>query len=133
MFRALIVFEPDPDRKFQMYRRCAQLLETPHQELNPEPYLLICRQLIFELGEIYFAMADIKMQKFNSRSGSMEAPDALTLNINKLLSMARFSFQAFLATLKDENGTFPERFTEDTCRPALLAILNLARMADKVT
>ena len=67
MYRSLIVFESDPDRKFQMYRRSAQLLEIPYNELNPQPYLLICRQLVFELGEIYFAMADLKLMKHKSR------------------------------------------------------------------
>jgi hypothetical protein len=28
-----------------MFRRSAQLLETPYQELNPEPYLLLSRQV----------------------------------------------------------------------------------------
>lgn len=77
----------------------------------------------------------VQRKKFNcicSRSGHIEGHDALTQNINKLIGMAQFSFLAFLSTLKDESGNFPTKFTADTCRPALLAILNLARMADKV-
>jgi hypothetical protein len=35
-------------------------------------------------------------------------------------------------TLRSESGQFPDTFNEDTCRPALIAILNLARLADKV-
>ena len=132
MYRALILFETDSDRKFQMYRRSAQLLEPIYKDLNPQPYLLICRQLTFELGEIYSAMADLKLSKFNSTPGHVDGHNALTNNINKLISMAQFSFLSFLGTLKTEEGTFPEKFSEDTCRPALLAMLNLARVADKV-
>ena len=132
MYRSLIVFETDFDRKFQMFRRSAQLLEGPYKDLNPQPYLLINRQLAFELGEIYFAMADLKLQKFNSRTGQEEEHDPLTQNINKLVGLSQFSFLAFLGTLQTEEGKFPETFSEDTCRPALLAMLNLARMADKV-
>jgi len=47
MYRALIAFETDHDRKFQMYRRSAQLLEPIFQDLNPQAYLLLCRQLVY--------------------------------------------------------------------------------------
>jgi hypothetical protein len=52
---------------FQILRRSAQLLEAVNSELNPEPYLLICRQLSFELGEIYLTMVDLKQQKLKAR------------------------------------------------------------------
>ena len=39
--------------------------------------------------------------------------------------------QEYLATLKKEDGTFPNVFNEDDVRPALVAYFRLARLFDK--
>ena len=59
----LIFFEPEEDRQFKMHKRRIDLLEGVYKELNPAMYKLLCRQLIFEIGETYSSMMDLKSAK----------------------------------------------------------------------
>lgn len=128
MYMCLIIFESDSDRKYQMLKRAAQLLEIPFKELNPQPYLLICRQIAFELGEIYSGMVDLKLAKLQSRSVELTTHDSTSENINKLISLSQHSYKTFVSLVQTEDGKYPV----ETCRPALLAMLNLARLANKI-
>ncbi len=53
------------DRQYQILKRAAELLDKPLKELNPAKYLVICRQLTYQLGEIYYDMMDVKMSKID--------------------------------------------------------------------
>lgn len=57
----LAYFEPEPDRKCKMHKRRVDLLEYPLNEFNEAMYLLVCRQLIYELAEAHENMMDIKL------------------------------------------------------------------------
>jgi hypothetical protein len=58
-------FEDNVDRQYQILKRAAELLDKPLKELNPAKYLVICRQLTYQLGEIYYDMMDVKMSKID--------------------------------------------------------------------
>ena len=46
-----------------MHKRRADLLDTVVKQLNPTYYLAACRQLWYELGDVYSTMLDIKLAK----------------------------------------------------------------------
>ncbi|XP_014674815.1 PREDICTED: KIF1-binding protein-like [Priapulus caudatus] len=57
----LTFFELDFERKSKMHKRRVNALRGVLGELNPHHYLLVCRQLTYEIAEAYGKMLDIKM------------------------------------------------------------------------
>ena len=57
---------------------------------------------------------------------------ALANKINALIRLSINNFKAFQETLKNSDGLgFPETFSEDTVRPALLSHFHMGRLCDK--
>lgn len=123
-------------------------------DLNSQYYLMIRRQLMFEIAETYNEMADLKLSRAN-RHGDTQSFDNHTIKkINHLCSssakwvlicvreedaflfhvliqprllLSRY-FQMFLDSLCSPEGKFPERLEEDVLRPALAAKFRVARL-----
>lgn len=57
-------------------------------ELNAQYYLMISRQLMFELAEIYNEMMDLKMSRANSQAGTQALDKHSIKKINYLCSSA---------------------------------------------
>lgn len=126
MYKHLLAFEDDDDRKCKMHRRRADLLEPLHRELHPDHYLLTIRQILFELGEIFSDMVDLKRQRWQTE----QANPKFLKKVNQLVNQAILYFQTFLDTMKVE-GKDPDKYNDDTVRPALLANFYLGRLASK--
>jgi len=126
MYKHLLSFEEDDDRKCKMHRRRADLLEPLYKELHPDHYLLTIRQILFELGEIFSDLVDLKRKRWQAE----QANQKFSKKVNQLTKQAVLYFQTFLDTMKVE-GKDPEKYNEDTVRPALLANFYLGRLASK--
>lgn len=126
MYKHLLAFEHDDDRKCKMHRRRADLLEPLYRELHPDHYLLTIRQILFELGEIFSDLVDLKRQRWQTEKTN---PKFLK-KVNTLVNQAILYFQTFLDTMKVE-GKDPEKYNDDSVRPALLANFYLGRLASK--
>ena len=125
LFRYLTAFEPDLERQCKMCKRRIDMLTEVLVELNPQHYLLICRQLTYEIASIYGDMADLKME--NIKTHHQDKPSMHQIKkINTLLKNSVKFFTHFLDSLKQE-GKFPEKFDESVLRVALLAHMYLAR------
>lgn len=130
MHKVLIFFEPEEERQFKMHKRRIDLLESVYKELNPQMYKLLCRQLVFEIGETYSAMMDLKSARV--RRGEGQPSPQLTAKINALVELGVNSFKQFLNLLKSSpDSELPKKFDLDVCRPALLAHFHLGRLSDK--
>lgn len=129
MHKILIYFETDLDRQYKMHKRRVDLLEPVYKELSVEIYTLLVRQLVFELAETYSAMMDIKIEQLRS-DPSTTTPAAIK-KINTLVELSANCFQTFLGTLSGPDGSIPEKYSEDTTRPALVAYFHLGRLYDK--
>ena len=127
MHKALVFFEPDEDRQFKMHKRRVDLLDAVYRELNRQVYRLLCRQLVFEIGETYSSMMDLKLAKHRENPSS--AP--LTAKVNALVELAANAFKQFVGLLKTTADEMPKTFDQDACRPALLAHFHLGRLCDK--
>jgi len=126
LYKHLIFFETDNDRKAKMHRRRADLLEVVLKELSETHYLLVVRQILFELGEIFSDMMDIKTKRWNEEPNNPHHAK----KVNLMVSQAIHYFTRFLDSMKVE-GKHPEKYNDDNARPALLARFHLGRLASK--
>lgn len=84
MTKILVFFEPDWDRKFKIHKRRLELLEGPLGELSPAHYLLLCRQLLFELGEVNESLMDVKLDQCKAQ-GQQVKNHCIALNLFNVL------------------------------------------------
>ena len=134
MHKVLVFFETDSDRQFKMQKRRVDLLEELVKELNMSVYKLLIRQVLFEIAEIYSAMMDLKLTKWQALQANHEMVQEniqLKNKINSLTSLSINNFTMFHETLKNSDGSLPKTFNEETVRPALLAYFHMGRLYDK--
>ena len=53
LYKLLSKFELDEELKCRMQKRRIDLLEEPSNSLNPQHYLMICRQMWYEIGTFF--------------------------------------------------------------------------------
>ncbi|XP_067129149.1 KIF-binding protein [Centruroides vittatus] len=130
LYKLLAFFESNADRQCKMHKRRIDLLEEILQQLNPQFYLLICRQLMFELAETYSEIMDIKLSIMKNDESRQSSSHAIK-KVNALIFKAVHYFEKFIDTLK-ENNKLPEKFAEDVVRPALVAHFCIGRLYSKL-
>ena len=131
LHKVLAFFESDPDRRLKIHKRRVDILETPLKELSVSHYLLICRQLYYELAEIYESMMDAKLDWMNRDEAARKTPQTVS-RINGYIDKAINFFITYLESLADaKTKKMPETFYADSTRPALVAYFHLARLWDK--
>lgn len=54
-------WEPNPDRQCRMHKRRLDMLREMLNALNPQHFLMLCRQLTFEMAETLQAMVTVKL------------------------------------------------------------------------
>uniref|UniRef100_A0A3B3ZA87 KIF-binding protein n=1 Tax=Periophthalmus magnuspinnatus TaxID=409849 RepID=A0A3B3ZA87_9GOBI len=132
LFRVLAFFEEDLERRCKMHKRRVDMLEPICNELNAQYYLMIRRQLMFELAETYNDMMDLKLALAN-RQADMQSLDSHTIKkFNHLCSSSAKYFQMFLDSLRSPEGKMPEHLEEEVLRPALVARFRVARLHSRL-
>ncbi|XP_017274282.1 KIF-binding protein [Kryptolebias marmoratus] len=132
LFKVLAFFEEDLERRCKMHKRRVDMLEPICNDLNAQYYLLIRRQLMFELAETYNEMMDEKLSLAN-RQADMQSLDSHTIKkINHLCSASTKYFQMFLDSLCSPQGKPPEHLEEEVLGPALVAHFRVARLHSKL-
>ena len=126
LYKHLISFETDNDRACKMHRRRADLLEPLLEQLSQSHYLLVIRQIIFELGEIFSDLMDLKTKRWNEEPDNPHHAN----KVNMMVTRATKYFAQFLDTMK-VGGEHPAVYNEESVRPALLARFHLGRLASK--
>ncbi|XP_023955109.2 KIF-binding protein [Bicyclus anynana] len=125
----LAFFEEDDERRAKMYKRRVDMLEDLLKEVNPTYYLMYCRQLWYELGEVYSEILNIKLDKLNK---SKEKPTPHILKkINMLCEKSIENYDKFLDSVKDKNGVMPVKLESDVVRPAINAYAYIGRNSMK--
>ncbi|XP_073541721.1 KIF-binding protein [Phyllobates terribilis] len=129
LFKVLAFFEEDYERRCKMHKRRVDMLEPLCKELNPQYYLLICRQLQFEMADTYYEMMDLKVAIGNK----LDEMDSHTIKkINSLAQSAIKFYEMFLDSLRSPDKKFPDKLEEDVVRPALVAKFHIARLYGKL-
>ncbi|KAL7889721.1 hypothetical protein AOLI_G00019790 [Acnodon oligacanthus] len=129
LFKVLAFFEERLERRCKMHKRRVDILEPICKDLNPQYYLLICRQLQFELAETFNEMMDLKL----AVADKQDQPDAHTIKkLNHLCTSSIKYYQMFLDSIRSPEGKFPEKLEDDLLRPALAAKFRVARLQSKI-
>ncbi|CAN8000510.1 unnamed protein product [Ixodes hexagonus] len=128
LYKELAHFEPAADRRCKMHKRRIDMLEEVLKEVNPRFYLHPCRQVMFELGETYGELMDTK---FASLPAAVRPNSHAVKKINSLVDKAVRHFSAFLDTLREPDGQFPDSFADELARPALVAHFCVGRLHSK--
>nr|AAH38828.1 2510003E04Rik protein [Mus musculus] len=129
LFKVLSFFEADMERRCKMHKRRIAMLEPLTVDLNPQYYLLVSRQIQFEIAHAYYDMMDLKV----AIADKLRDPDShIVKKINSLNKSALKYYQLFLDSLRDPNKVFPEHIGEDVLRPAMLAKFRVARLYGKI-
>ncbi|XP_038058276.1 KIF-binding protein-like [Patiria miniata] len=130
LFRVLASFEVDLERRCKMHKRRVDMLQDILKELNPQHFLMVCRQLMYELAETTSEMMDLKLA-IAEISGV--APTTHVCNkINLLINQSLDYFQQFLDSLRDAEQKMPSTLEEEVMRPALVAYFCKARLHSKI-
>ena len=129
LFKLLANFEPDFDRQCKMHKRRVDMLQALAKELSPQHYLMICRQLMYEIAETYSAILDIKLSIIEEH-GTPPSQHAVH-KINLLTQQSIDWYQSYIDTLKTTDKKIPDKFSEDDERPALIAFFCMGRLYSK--
>ncbi|KAM4608041.1 KIF-binding protein [Discoglossus pictus] len=129
LYKVLAFFEEDYERRCKMHKRRVDMLEPLCKELNPQYYLLVCRQLQFELADTYYEMMDLKVAIGNKLD---EMDSHIIKKINTLAQSAITFYNMFLDSLRNPEKKFPEKLDEDVVRPAMVAKFHIARLFGKL-
>ena len=129
LFKLLANFEEDDDRRAKMHKRRADLLLPLSNELSKQHYMLIYRQLVFELGEIYGAILDVKLSALENNVD----PSLHVINkVNTLITSGLVQFTRYLDTLKEPStNNFPDKLSSEDERPCMIAKFYNARLYSK--
>lgn len=125
----LSFFEEDDERRAKMHKRRIDMLEELVKEVNPTYYLQFCRQLWFELGEIYSDILNIKLEKI-TKSTERPTPHSLK-KINALCEKSIENYDHFLDSVKNKNGKMPAKLEFDVIRPVVSAHAFIGRNSMK--
>ncbi|XP_014674755.1 PREDICTED: KIF1-binding protein homolog [Priapulus caudatus] len=98
LYKLLKFFESDFERKLKMHKRRVNALQGVLGELNPRHYLLVCRQLTYEIAEAYGETLDIKMAIVKEQQ-TTPSPHAIS-KINLLCAECIHNFELFLDSLR---------------------------------
>ena len=105
------------------------MLENLLKELNPQHYLVLMRQLYFEVGIIYSEMADCKIALVSD--AEKPTPHAV-LKVNKLVGQSLKHFDNFINSFQDHTGKLPDKFDKENLRSILSAKFWIARLHSKM-
>lgn len=127
LFKLLAAFESDEGVRCRMLKRRADMLSAVLEELNPQHFLLISRQLLYELGEVYSDLSAIKIVL----ASDSPSPQAVG-KVNRLLRQGLRCYERFTASFADQEGRQPQEYEESWLRPLLCARLHSAQLLGKL-
>eukprot|EP00002_Diphylleia_rotans_P037690 TRINITY_DN8446_c0_g1_i6.p1 TRINITY_DN8446_c0_g1~~TRINITY_DN8446_c0_g1_i6.p1 ORF type:complete len:637 (-),score=143.36 TRINITY_DN8446_c0_g1_i6:114-2024(-) len=129
LYRNLVFFESDMERKIKMHRRRLGLLEPLLEQLNPAYYLDIVNQLNYELAETNQEMADFKAEQHRQAlEKGTKGPTAK--KINESILQAIKHYDSFINTFK-KDGEFP-KVQDEHLEAFLTARYSVARLYSRL-
>lgn len=130
-FKFLAFFELDLERQCKMHKRRIDMLVEVLNELNPQHYLLVCRQIMFEIADTYSAMMDLKFAILEAAGEAVRPTPHHVKKINSLVKESIKYYQEYLDTLKGGQPVYPDEFPTNDVRPGLVAMFCMGRLYSK--
>ena len=129
-FKLLAFFEMDFERQCKMHKRRIDMLNDVLKELNPQHYLLVMRQLMYEIADTYSQILDLKLAILEASGTTRPTPHNIK-KINILASQSIKYYQDYLNTLKGDKPVYPDEFPPNDIRPGLIAMFCMGRLYSK--
>ncbi|XP_060557605.1 KIF-binding protein-like [Ruditapes philippinarum] len=130
-FKLLSYFEIDLERQCKMHKRRIDMLTEVLKELSLQHYLLVCRQLMFEIADTYSAMYDLKLAILEVSGEEVQPTPHHVRKLNALVSDSIKYYQEYLNTLKGGKPMYPDEFPVNDVRPGLVAMFCMGRLFSK--
>ena len=130
-FKLLAFFEVDFERQCKMHKRRVDMLSEILKELSPQHYLMLVRQLMYEIADTYSQILDLKLAILES-SGDVRPTPHHIKKINLLACQSIKYYQEYLNTLKGDKPMYPDEFPESDVRPGLIAMFCMGRLYSKL-
>ncbi|BHF81372.1 hypothetical protein SprV_0702450200 [Sparganum proliferum] len=130
----IAIYESDPTRQCCMQKRRTDILEGLLDRLNPQHYMALRRQIMFDLADALSIHSALKVQKTGqSVQMSMEARNRVAKKSNELAQRAIDVYKRFLQSFnKPSDNSEPEFYEDSYLRPVLLAYFYSARLHSKM-
>lgn len=128
LYKYLAFFDNSFDNRCKMHKRRIDTLNAVLVELNPQHFLVICRQLTFEIAETYSEMANLKKAIIEENPSKFSASSVK--KINHLLLQSIKYYQGFVDSYQKE-GKLPDKFEDDDVRGILMCHFYMARLNSK--
>lgn len=125
LYLNFLFFEDDQDNQAKLHKRRIDSLEHIISNINSQYYMNYCRQIWFELGQIYSDIIDIKSEKLRETK-ERPKPQALT-KINSLVEKCIKHYKSFLSSFKI-NVAEREKVQDDAEKPFLQAYFHVAAL-----
>ena len=114
-----------------MYKRRIDLLEDLLKQISPKHFMGQCRQIMFELAEIYSQMAALKTELMEERAADQRLPAIKKINL--LIRKSISNYEKFQKTFyENSKNELPESLPEDYVRPILLSQFSIGRLLSKI-
>ncbi len=131
LYQYLIPFDADYERQCKMHKRRIDLLEDLLKEISPQHFMGQCRQLMFELAEIYSQMVELKIITMNDKKEEQQIQAAKKINL--LILKAISHFNSFIKTFHEKStDSLPQTLPDDYVRPILLCHFSIGRLLSKL-
>lgn len=131
LYQYLIPYDEDLERQCKMHKRRIDCLERVLQNISPNHFMGQCRQIMFELAEIYTQMAELKIALMEDKT--QEEQKSAIKKINLLIRKAISYYDDFQKTFVDKStNKLPEILPEDYIRPILLSQFSIGRLHTKL-
>ncbi|KER22302.1 hypothetical protein T265_14892, partial [Opisthorchis viverrini] len=125
-------FESSEARQCCMHKRRVDVLETILRPLSRKHYLMLCRQLMFELAEALTTMRDLKQRAYEEvRQAKTESALHYARKANSLAKRALAFYQQLINSYARPNQLC-HTLSEDEIRPLMLAHFYSARLHSKL-
>jgi len=128
LYKYLAFFDDDFENRTKMHKRRINMLNEILVELNPKHFLQICRQLTFEIAEVYAEMVSLKKAIIEEDSSRFSVHSVK--KINYLILQGIKYYTAFIDSYK-KDGVLPEKYEDDDVRGVLLCYFCIARLNSK--
>eukprot|EP00111_Clytia_hemisphaerica_P008771 TCONS_00025650-protein len=128
LYKYLSFFDDSFDNRCKMHKRRIDMLNAILLELNPQHYLVICRQLTFEIAEAYSDLSELKKAIIEENPAKFSTSSVR--KINHLLLQSIKYYQGFVDSYQKE-GKLPDKIEADDVRGVLICYFYMARLNSK--
>lgn len=128
-YKIMVFFEFNPGNQAKMYKRRAKLLEGLLALLSKDHYLVIVREVYYELAMTYSNILDIKCDALNEKmKAQVPSPHALK-KVNDLCTKSIKNFQSFVETYFATNTeSLKKDLTPEELIPIAYAYFQMGRL-----